>query len=149
MIGRLDDYLREVCADNEEALGEPEIGMAGLAVAKEAYRIYREEGYEATLLVAALRGTHHLAGLTGGKLIVSIHPAWQKALLSDPPAREEAIDQPVPPQIMEKLRRVPELKKAFDAQGLSEREMIRFGLTQRTLSQFVESGWKLLEQFGV
>ncbi len=41
----------------------------------------------------------------------------------------------------------PEFMKAYDPKGLSENELITFGPTQRTLSQFIETGWKLLEQF--
>jgi hypothetical protein len=42
---------------------------------------------------------------------------------------------------------MPEFVKAYTPQGLSEKEMVTFGLTQRTLAQFIETGWKLLEQF--
>ena len=56
MIGRLDDYLREVAHDNQAAVSESDIRQAGLAVTKRAYSIYKERGYDAVLLVAALRG---------------------------------------------------------------------------------------------
>ena len=36
--------------------------------------IYRERGYEAVLLVAALRGTYHLTELAGAELVMSIAP---------------------------------------------------------------------------
>ena len=32
-------------------------------------------------------------------------------------------------------------------EGLSEKDMITFGPTQRTLAQFTEAGWKVLERF--
>jgi len=147
MIGRLDDYVREVCADNADGLSNEEIQSAGLSVVKRAYRWYREKGYEAKLLVAALRGTHHMTGLAGGDLVMSIHPAWQRILLEGPAGRALHIDEPVPAAIQAKLDRVPEFVRAFEPNGLSEKEMVSYGLTQRTLSQFVESGWKLLEQF--
>lgn len=59
----------------------------------------------------------------------------------------EQIDAPIPPAVREKLYRVPEFRKAYDPLGLSEKEMVAFGVTQRTLAQFVETGWKPLEQF--
>ena len=147
MIGRLDDYLREVSADNGDSLSDDEIRWAGLSVVKRAYRIYREKGYEATLLVAALRGTYHMTGLAGGNLVMSIHPAWQKSLLEGPAERALRIDEPVPEEIQAKLDRVPEFARAYEPDGLPEKEMVGYGLTQRTLSQFIESGWKPLEQF--
>src|SRR5262245_19669529 len=56
MIGRLDDYLREVAQDHRATVSEADIRQSGLAVTKRAYAIYRERGYEAVLLIAALRG---------------------------------------------------------------------------------------------
>jgi transaldolase len=147
MIGRLDDYLREVCADNESPLAEQEIQSAGLSVVKNAYRLYREKRFAATLLVAALRGNYHMTGLAGGNLIMSIHPTCQKSLLAGPAVREKLIDEPIPSAVQEKLLSVPEFMRAFEPNGLSEKEMISFGLTQRTLAQFTDGGWKLLEQF--
>ena len=41
----------------------------------------------------------------------------------------------------------PSSSRAYGPEGLSEKEMVSYGVTQRTLSQFIESGWKLLEQF--
>lgn len=147
MVGRLDEYLREVCADNGDGLTDEEVRWAGLSVVKRAYGLYRERGYEATLLVAALRGAHHAAGLAGGGLILSIHPSIQEVLLGSPVERTPRIGEPVPSSIQAKLGRVSEFVRAYEPDGLSEKEMVRFGATQRTLSQFVESGWKQLERF--
>jgi transaldolase len=147
MIGRLDDYLREVFADNQEAVSKQELQMAGVSVVKHAYRLYRENGFDATLLIAALRGNYHMTGLAGGNLIMSIHPTYQKSLLAGPVVREKLIDEQIPAAIQKKLERMPEFVKAYTPQGLSEKEMVTFGLTQRTLAQFIETGWKLLEQF--
>jgi transaldolase len=147
MIGRLDDYLREVCLDNGEPISEQEIRMAGLAVVKRAYGLFLENRFDATLLIAALRGTYHMTGLAGGRLLMSIHPTWQKALLEGQVAREKQIDEPIPAPVLQKLLRVPDFARAYEPAGLSEKEMISYGLTQRTLAQFTDGGWKLLEQF--
>jgi transaldolase len=147
MIGRLDDYLREVFADSREAITEREVQAAGLSVTKRAYRLFQENGFQAVLLVAALRGSHHITELAGGKLVVSVHPTWQRSLLCGAVALEERIEREVPRDVVEKLERHPEFAKAYGVEGLSENELLTFGLTQRTLSQFIESGWKLLEQF--
>src|SRR6185295_1281619 len=78
MIGRLDDYLREVAHDNQAAVSESDICQSGLAATKRAYALYRSRGYDAVLLVAALRGTYHLTELAGADLIMSIAPAYQE-----------------------------------------------------------------------
>jgi transaldolase len=147
MIGRLDEYLREVCADNGDGLGDEDLKWAGLAVVKRALGVYRERGYGATLMVAALRGTYHMTNLAGGGLVMSIHPTCQAALLEGSVQRALRVDEPVPAGVLANLERVPEFAKAYEPEGLSEKQMVSYGVTQRTVSQFIESGWKLLEQF--
>ncbi len=146
MIGRIDDYLREVGADGRKDVSEQDIQAAGLAVVKRAYRLFEDRGYEAKLLVAALRGSYHMTSLAGGKLIMSIHPGWQKSLVETAVEREEKIAEPMPRQAVARLKSIPEFSRAFAPRGISEEAMLPFGPTQRTLSQFIESGWRRLEQ---
>ena len=82
MIGRLDDYLREVAHDNQAQVSEADIRQAGLAVTKRAYQIYQERAYDAVLLVAALRGDYHLTELAGADLVMSIHPTSQELFVA-------------------------------------------------------------------
>jgi transaldolase len=147
MIGRLDDYLREVAHDNQAGVSESDICQAGLAVTKRAYSIYRERGYEAVLLVAALRGDYHLTELTGADLLMSIHPTYQGIFVSRDLPREERIDRPVPEDVLERLRRMPEFVRSYEPDGMAPGDFVGFGVTQRTLTQFSEAGWKLLESF--
>jgi transaldolase len=145
MIGRVDDYLREVAADNRVPVSESDIRQAGLAVTKRAYRLYRERGYEAVLLVAALRGSYHLTELAGAELVMSIAPAPQEWFVTGDFPREERIGTDVDPDVVRRLSSMPEFTKAYEPDGLAPADFIAYGATQRTLSQFVEVGWKLLE----
>lgn len=77
---------------------------------------------------------------------MSIHPTYQKSLAGTV-AREKRIAEPIPEAVAQNLKRSSEFLKRYDSQGLSQHETIAFGPTQRTLSQFIETGWKLLEQF--
>jgi transaldolase len=147
MIGRLDDYLREVAADNRAPVSESDIRQAGLAVTKRAYRLYRERGYEAVLLVAALRGPYHLTELAGAEIVMSIAPAPQEWFVTGDHPREERIEQDVDPAVVQRLGSMPEFTKAYEPDGMSPAGFVSYGVTQRTLSQFVESGWRLLEGF--
>jgi len=146
MIGRIDDYLKDMAKDNKTALTETQLNWAGLAITKRAYRIYREKGYKAKLCVAALRGSYHLTELAGADLVMSIHPKYQKPLFSDELPCEKLIDKPVPQNIIEQLLQLPEFVRAYEPDGLQPREFFGFGVFQRTLTQFRESGWRLLEQ---
>jgi transaldolase len=147
MIGRLDDYLREVAHDNQVAVSESDICQAGLAVTKRAYALYRERGYETVLLVAALRGDYHLTELAGANLVTSIAPAYQESFVTKNFPQEERIEVPVAPEVVKRLRQMPEFVRSYDPEGMTPSEFIGFGPTQRTLSQFVESGWRLMETY--
>lgn len=147
MIGRLDDYLREVAHDNQVPVSEQDIQQAGLAATKRAYRIYGEKGYEAKLLVAALRGTNHLTELAGADLIMSIAPSWQTPFVTQDFPREERIGRAIPPDVIDRLRIMPEFVRAYEPDGMAPEEFVTYGPTQRTLTQFSEVGWKLLEGF--
>jgi transaldolase len=92
MIGRVDDYLREVITDGRLEVSEADIKLAGLAITKRAYELFRERKYQAQLLIAALRGVHHMEGLCGGQLVMSIHPGIQKLLVAPGVPRTSGID---------------------------------------------------------
>jgi transaldolase len=145
MIGRIDDYLRDVAGDAKSPATEADIRQAGLAVVKRAYGIYRERGYATTLCIAALRGTYHLTELAGADLVMSIHPKVQ-ALITDLPT-EPRIERAVPADVIERLATLPDFRRAYEPAGLRPDEFLTFGATQRTLSQFIETGWKQIEAY--
>ena len=147
MIGRLDDYLREVAHDCCAAASESDIRQAGLAVTKRAYSIYRHHGYEAVLIIAALRGTHHMTELAGAEVIMSVFPSIQEMLLTPDLPQEERIERDIPADVIERLSQIPDFVRAYEPEGMKPSEFITYGVTQRTLSQFIESGWKLMENF--
>ena len=147
MIGRLDDYLREVAHDCRAAVSESDIRQAGLAVTKRAYSIYQQRGYEAALIIAALRGAHHMTELAGADVIMSIFPSVQELLLTPDLPQQERIDAEVPGDVIERLSQIPDFVRAYEPDGMKPTEFITYGVTQRTLSQFIESGWKLMENF--
>jgi transaldolase len=149
MIGRLDDYLREVAQDSRAGIPESDIRQAGLAVTKRAYAIYKERGYEAVLLVAALRGDYHLTELAGADLVMSIAPGYQEIFVSRDLPREERIQAEVQAEVVERLSRLPEFVRSYAPDGMLPEDFITYGVTQRTLSQFYDAGWKLLETWGM
>jgi transaldolase len=145
MIGRLDDYLREVAQDRQARVEESDIRQAGLAVAKRAYAIYKERGYDALLLPAALRGVYHMTELAGAEMVMSTAPNIQAQLLEPGIPREQRIDRPVPAEVIRRLQTLPEFVKAYEPDGMAPEDFITFGPTQRTLAQFCDAGWSLIE----
>ena len=147
MIGRLDDYLRDVAHDRKADISESDIRQSGLAVFKRAYSIFKQRDYEAMLIVAALRGTYHMTELAGAEVIMSIAVPYQEMLLSDELACEQRIDQPIPADVIKRLSALPEFIRAYEPDGMNPEDFITYGVSQKTLAQFYEGGWKLFENF--
>ncbi len=146
MIGRLDDYLLEKVT--ETGLDASTIKQAGIATVKRAYSLFLERGFETLLLVAALRGSYHVEQLTGGKLVMSIHPKYQSLLINDKiPRIPGRIAEPLDQGLLERLLKVREFRQAYEIDGLKPEEFISYGATQRTLSQFINEGWLKLASF--
>jgi transaldolase len=147
MIGRIDDYIRNVACDLNPQFREADVRQAGIAVVKKTYEIYQDRGYQAILCIAALRGPYHMTEIAGADLIVSIHPKMYKPLLLPDIPREARIDLPVDADVLERLASVPEFARAYDPAGIRPDEFLSYGATQCTLSQFIETGWKKIESF--
>ena len=145
MIGRLDDYLRDIAHDQRADVSEADIRWAGLAVTKRAYALYQERGYQAVLLIAAQRGIHHITELAGSDMIMSIHPKTQAMVFAPGIPRECRIDRLVPADAIACLETIPDFRRAYEPDGMAPEEFITYGATQRTLSQFGEIGWNALE----
>ena len=146
-VGRLDDYLRDVAQDMKLGLDESVITMAGLAVAKRTYQIFEQRGYDAVIMPAGLRGAYHLTEMAGGKLLYTINTRVQDMILAADPPQEERISNPVPQDILDQLRKIPEFVRAYEPDGMKPSEFITYGLTKKLLSQFNEIGWAPLETY--
>ena len=124
------------------------ITMAGIAIAKRSYEIFRKQGYAAKIMPAGLRGHYHLAELAGANVTFSITTRVQDMVLEADPPKEERIDMPVKPEVLEALQQIPEFVRAYEPEGMKPEEFITFGVMQKLLSQFMETGWTPLETYG-
>ncbi len=146
-VGRLDDYLRDVAMDMKAGIPEKHITMAGLAVAKRTYSIFKERGYNCVIMPAGLRGVYHVTEMAGGNLIYTINTRVQDMILAANPPQKPGIDNPVDRAIIDSLRRIPEFVRAYEPDGMQPAEFITYGVTQKLLSQFTETGWSPLETY--
>ena len=146
-VGHLDDYLRDVAQAMQHGLDESVITMAGLAVAKRTYQIFEQRGYDAVIMPAGLRGAYHLTEMAGGKLLYTINTRVQDMILAADPSQEERISNPVPQDVLNQLRKIPEFVRAYEPDGMKPSEFITYGVTQKLLSQFNETGWAPLETY--
>ena len=72
---------------------------------------------------------------------------YQAMLMSPDIPCEPRIDVPIPKDVMDRLCQVPEFVKAYDEEGMKVNDFITYGVTQQTLTQFLESGWTRLASF--
>ena len=144
MVGRLDDYLRDVMNDTRAKATEADIIWAGTAAIKRAYGMFRERHYDCALMPAGCRGGYHISELAGAEMVMSIAPAIAKALLGETDLTEKA-ENPVDAGILERLNDMSEFRKAYEPDGMAVDDFITFGSCNRTLDQFVQMGWNLLK----
>jgi transaldolase len=141
MVGRVDDWVK-VSAEKSGVMLDPGImEWAGVAVFKNAQKIYKERGYRTRLLSAAFRNHMHWSQIIGGDAVISPPYGWQvkinKAGIMPNP---NSIDEPVDPKILQPMfDNLPEFRKMYDADGLKVDEFTNFGATLRTLRGFLQS----------
>ena len=146
MVGRLDDYLRDIAKDMQSSVAEADIIQAGTAAIKKAYAICKERGYEAKLMPAGMRGGYHAVALAGADMSMSLSAGILTALGKETEFVTH-IDEAVSDETIAQLNTIPEFVRAFNVEVMPEEEFIRFGASQRTLSQFVEAGWGMIAEF--
>jgi len=124
-----------------------DIRTAGLAVTKRAYAIYKRRNYEAAPDHRRLAGhaSHDGAGRGRGHHVDLSHDPGDAALCRSAAGRTN--QRARPEEVTERLSQIPDFVRAYEPDGMRATEFITYGVTQRTLSQFYESGWKLMENF--
>ena len=138
MVGRVDDWLK-VIAERDNIIVNPEyLEWAGVAVMKNAYRIYRERGYRTRLLAAAYRNHLHWSQFVGGDVVLTIPHVWQVRFNGcDIPVRD-AMEDPVAEGCVQALSsHFPDFVKAYEPEGMSAVEFERYGASARTLRSFI------------
>ncbi|UWP58312.1 transaldolase family protein [Ruminococcus gauvreauii] len=145
--GRLDEYLTETAVDNQTDLDTKCIRHAGNAVCKKLYELFQKKGISAKIMPAGLRRTSHLTELTGSDMVFSLQPRVQRMVLEEDPPRTIKIDEKIPEAIIAELYKHREFPRVYDENGMCPEEFITLGVTQKTLSQFLWTGWVPLETY--
>jgi transaldolase len=144
MVGRLDDWMRDVVKRDRIALDPGYLEWAGVAAFKNAYRIFTEHGLRARLLSAAFRNIMHLTEFVGGNVVVSPPFAWQKLINDNNLDLVPRMDVPVEDHILSTLlARIPQFRQAYEPDGLTVAEFDTFGATAKTLRQFLDADAQL------
>lgn len=141
MIGRTDDWLKKYTTETGMIVDPECLEWAGVAVMKEAYRIYKERGYRTKLLSAANRNHYHWSQFIGGDLAQTINYKWWKRLEACDVEVKSRIDDPVPEPIMKELKKIPEFGKSFREDGMKPSDFEHYGGFVTTINQFL-SGYE-------
>lgn len=145
MMGRLEDWLRVVTERDGVVVDPAALPWSGVAAFKQAYSIFREHGFRARLLGAAIRHHLHWSELIGGDVILTLPAAWQRRFNASAVDVRPRIDDPVDPAVIrELLDGFPDFGRAYEPHGLSIDEFDTWGPTARTLRAFVASYHDLL-----
>ena len=138
MIGRTDDWLKKYLTAENKVISAEALEWAGVAVIKNAYKIYNERGFRTRLLSAANRNTHHWQELVGGDLAPTINYKWQIRLNNSNLPVEDRMADPIPQEYMDELLTVDEFHKSFDVDGMKPEEFTSYGGFRDTISGFIK-----------
>jgi transaldolase len=145
MVGRLEDWLRVVMERDGIVAHPSALPWSGVAVFKRAYALFRQRGYRARLLAAAIRHHLHWSEFIGGDVIITLPSIWQKRFNASSVEVRPRMDDAVDPAMVDELRaRFPDFERAYQPDGLSLAEVDSFGPTVRTLRSFIASYHELL-----
>ena len=139
MVGRIDEWLKEV-AERDNILVDPEcLDWAGVAIMKNAYKIYKDRGYRTQLLAAAYRNHHQWTQFMGADMSLTIPHKWIKRFNSFDAPVQNNIDTPVDQKFMDQLmKNFPDFNKAYQADGMTIDQFDTFGPVSKTLLQFLK-----------
>ncbi len=145
MVGRVEDWLRLLVERDGIVVHPKALAYSGVAVFKQAYRIFRERGFRARLLAAAIRHHLHWSEFIGGDVVITLPYAWQKKFNASSVKVLERMDDPVDPAFIEELNtQFADFRRAYDPDGLSIADFDSFPPTVRTLRAFIASYHELL-----
>ena len=139
MVGRLDDWIKEVAERDEMFLDPGHLEWCGIAAFKRAYQEFQKRGLRARMLSAAFRNVMHWSEFVGGDVVVSPQFKWAKRINDSDYKMEERMDIPVREDIMKTLLSIPEFVRAYEPDGMTPEEFDTFGATARTLRGFLQA----------
>ena len=146
MVGRVDDWLKVQMAKKGIITEPGYLEWAGVAVWKNAYRLYKERGYRTRILNAAFRNHYHWSEFIGAEMSMTIPCSWQRMLNGSDVEVKNRIDVPVDPKIIAELRKkLPDFSRAYDENGMKQEEFEHYGAVRQTLLPFLGGYADLLQ----
>jgi len=143
ITGIFDEYLAKYVAEKNIDISKDVMWQAGMAVAKKAYWMIKEQNSGIRFIGGGARGLQHFTEMVGADAIVTIN--WggtaDKLIEQDPPVVQRFF-MPVPHSVEnELLEKVDEFRRAYLINGITTKEYDDYGPVVLFRSSF-ESAWK-------
>lgn len=128
-------------------LSEEDQRLAGLAVFKNAYRLFRERAYPSKLLICSLRPgpvvngelrCWHVEEIAGGGIVFTLPPPFLNDLFLKMGhiQFEQRIRQEIPANVIARLRKVPYFIQGYEPDGLTKQEFNQLPALLSTKKEF-------------
>ena len=134
MVGRMDDWLKQVIDRDNLAINPCALNYAGIACVKKAYKVFKEKNYKIKMLAAAYRSHLQWSEFIGGDMIMTIPYKYQKRFNESDVEVKARMDDPVNPDYIAELRKIPDFVKAYDHMEIKDFDT--YGAVNVTLEQF-------------
>ena len=140
-------------------LSADEILLGEMAVLKRAYRHGKETGHPSKMLQCSMRvidggpggtaSSGHIAQIAGGDFVYTCPPSYIEQLMKAedrlPDFDPRAIDADASPELIEKLRRIPYFRQAYDFDGMQPEEFKNFAAFVATAAEFAGATRKTVD----
>lgn len=156
MLGRYEDAppLQAQAQKRDITLSEADIRWAGIAIFRQAHRLFKERNYPTKLMAASMRlgptiegvrQVWHIEKLAGADAVLTIFPNIFETFIPAYANRpiEPQIDEPVPDEVMERLMQIPYFVEAYDEHGLAPADFVNHPALQLTAASFADSMAKI------
>jgi transaldolase len=150
--GTLGDLKAQAEARKME-LSEVEIRWAELSIFKRAYAILQERKHPSKMLMCSMRisppmndgsqASWHIEKIAGGDVVYTCPPGYIFELMEVEdklkPFNPEAIHEPPPKAILDKLMRLPYFVQAYEPDGMSREDFNKQGALVATAAEFAKA----------
>lgn len=143
IAGIFDEYLQIYAREKHVDIEEDVLYMAGLSVARKINQLRIERGYGLRYVNGGARGLQHFTEFVGSDGNMTINwPGTSENLIRDNPLVIDRFNAPTPDSIVDELiQKLPDYRRAYLINGLTEEEYEEFGPVVLFRNSFV-AGWK-------
>lgn len=140
-------------------LSPEDILLGEMAVLKRAYRYGKENNHPSKMLQCSMRvsdggpgqsaSSWHIEKIAGGDFVYTCPPSYIEQLMKAedrlPTFDVKAIDEDASPELIEKLRKIPYFRQAYDFDGMAPEEFKNFAAFVATAAEFAGATRKTVD----